>query len=95
MHFTLNTKMENATSNELQPFFEIHDARYMIYWLALSESSYKSYLQQLEKEERVRQLTSVYARQDGIVSALNIREGMYVTPEMELMTLAKPSKPVP
>ena len=55
LHFTLNTKMENATSNELQPFFEIHDARYMIYWLALSESSYKSYLQQLEKEEQERQ----------------------------------------
>ena len=47
--------MENATSNELQPFFEIHDSRYMIYWLALSESSYKSYLQQLEKEEQERQ----------------------------------------
>ena len=55
LHFTLNTKMENATSNELQPFFEIHDSRYMIYWLALSESSYKSYLQQLEKEEQERQ----------------------------------------
>ena len=55
LHFTLNTKMENATSNELQPFFEIHDSRYMIYWLALSESSYKSYLQKLEKEEQERQ----------------------------------------
>ena len=55
LHFTLNTKMENATSNELQPFFEIHDSRYMIYWLALSESSYKNYLQQLEKEEQERQ----------------------------------------
>jgi Cu(I)/Ag(I) efflux system membrane fusion protein len=48
----------------------------------------ESQIQQLEKEGRVRQLTSVYARQDGIVSALNLREGMYVTPEMELMTLA-------
>ena len=48
-------------------------------------------IQQLEKEGRVRQLTSVYARQNGIVSALNIRQGMYVTPEMELMTLADPS----
>ena len=48
----------------------------------------ESQIQQVEKERRVRQLTAVYARQDGIVSALNIREGMYVTPEMELMTLA-------
>ena len=55
LHFTLSTTMENAIHNELQPFFEIHDARYMIYWLALSESSYKSYLQQLEKEEQERQ----------------------------------------
>lgn len=48
----------------------------------------ESQIQQLEKERQVRQLTAVYARQDGVVSALNIREGMYVTPEMELMTLA-------
>lgn len=48
----------------------------------------ESQIQLLEKEGRVRQLTSVYARQNGIVSALNIREGMYVMPETELMTLA-------
>ncbi|MFO1424761.1 MAG: efflux RND transporter periplasmic adaptor subunit [Candidatus Competibacteraceae bacterium] len=48
----------------------------------------ESQIQQVEKERRVPQLTAVYARQDGIVSALNIRQGMYVTPEMELMTLA-------
>ena len=48
----------------------------------------ESQIQQVEKERRVPQLTAVYARQDGIVSALNIREGMYVQPEMELMTLA-------
>ena len=48
----------------------------------------ESQIQQVEKERRVPQLTAVYARQDGIVSVLNIREGMYVQPEMELMTLA-------
>ena len=48
----------------------------------------ESQIQQVEKERRVPQLTAVYARQDGIVAALNIREGMYVQPEMELMTLA-------
>jgi hypothetical protein len=41
--------------NELQPFFEIHDARYMIYWLALSEDSYKSYLDDLARQEQERQ----------------------------------------
>ena len=55
LHFTLNTKMENAIHSELQPFFEIHDARYMMYWLALSEDSYKSYLDNLAKQEQERQ----------------------------------------
>ncbi len=45
-------------------------------------------VQRVEKERRVSQMIAIYARQDGIVSALNIREGMYVAPEMELMTLA-------
>jgi hypothetical protein len=55
LHFTLHTKMENAIRSEIQPFFEIHDARYMMYWLALSEDSYKSYLDKLAKEEQERQ----------------------------------------
>ena len=55
LHFTLTTKMENAIRNEIQPFFEIHDARYMMYWLALSEDNYRSYLSNLEKAERDRQ----------------------------------------
>ena len=40
---------------ELQPFFEIHDARYMMYWLALSKDSYKGYLDDLAKQEQERQ----------------------------------------
>ena len=55
LHFNLSTKMENAIHNELLPFFEIHDSRYMIYWLALSEQSYKSYLADLAKAEQERQ----------------------------------------
>ena len=55
LHFKLNTKMENAISGELQPFFEIHDSRYMIYWLALSEDSYRGYLDGLAKAEQERQ----------------------------------------
>ena len=55
LHFTLSTKMENGIRNELQPFFEIHDSRYMMYWLALSEDSYKAYLDGLAKEEQERQ----------------------------------------
>ena len=55
LHFTLSTKMENAIRSEIQPFFEIHDSRYMMYWLALSEDSYKSYLDGLAKAEQERQ----------------------------------------
>ncbi len=47
--------MVNEIKGELQPFFEIHDSRYMMYWLALSEQSYKTYLEQLAKAEEERQ----------------------------------------
>ena len=55
LHFTLSTRMENPIRNELQPFFEIHDSRYMMYWLALSEQNYKGYLEQMAKEEQAQQ----------------------------------------
>ena len=55
LHFVLETKMVNGISGILQPFFEIHDSRYMIYWLALSEKNYKGYLDDLAKLEQERQ----------------------------------------
>ena len=71
LHYTLTTKMvngplgrrtlatngtqESSMVNELMPFFELHDARYMMYWLALSEDSYKGYLDNLAKQEQERQ----------------------------------------
>ncbi len=55
LHFTLNAKMENAIQGELQPFFEVHDSRYMMYWLALSQANYKTYLDNLAKQEQERQ----------------------------------------
>ncbi len=55
LHFRLTTRMENAIQGELQPFFEIHDSRYMMYWLALSEDNYKEYLDQLAQAEKDRQ----------------------------------------
>ena len=56
LHFTLATRTENAIhGGELQPFFEIHDSRYMMYWLALSDSDYKAYTQRLADEEKARQ----------------------------------------
>ena len=55
LHFTLSTKMVHEIRNELMPFFELHDARYMMYWLALSEDNYKDYLNNLAKQEQERQ----------------------------------------
>ena len=55
LHFKLATHMENAIDGELQPFFEIHDSRYMMYWLALGENEYKVYMQKLADEEKARQ----------------------------------------
>lgn len=55
LHFKLATHMENTIDGELQPFFEIHDSRYVMYWLALGENDYKAYMQKLADEEKARQ----------------------------------------
>ena len=52
LHFNLKTEMGNKIEGELQPFFEIHDSRYMLYWLALGSAEYKEYLDNLAKEEK-------------------------------------------
>ncbi|HVF97313.1 MAG TPA: beta-L-arabinofuranosidase domain-containing protein, partial [Flavisolibacter sp.] len=53
LHFTLPSaaKIINPVAIELQPFYEIHDARYMMYWMALSNTQYKSYLDSLSAAE--------------------------------------------
>ena len=45
-------------------------------------------IKKLEGDRRVRQTISIVAPQDGVVSNLLVREGMYVKPDMEIMTLA-------
>ncbi|MBI3187193.1 MAG: efflux RND transporter periplasmic adaptor subunit, partial [Gammaproteobacteria bacterium] len=45
-------------------------------------------ISQLEKNRKVPRNVPLYAPQDGVVSVLNVREGMYVGPEMEVMRLA-------
>ncbi|MDH5484369.1 MAG: efflux RND transporter periplasmic adaptor subunit [Gammaproteobacteria bacterium] len=42
----------------------------------------------IETSKKVSQTVSVYAQQDGVVAKLNVREGMYVKPAMEVMRLA-------
>jgi len=42
-------KMLNSVNTVLEPFFRIHDARYMMYWMALTNNQYKSYIDSLVK----------------------------------------------
>ena len=44
--------MINATNLEFEPFFRIHDSRYMIYWMTLSKAEYSSYLDSLGRLEK-------------------------------------------
>ncbi len=44
-------------------------------------------IQQLQKDKIVKQRISIYAPQNGVVSTLPVREGMFVTPSMKVMTL--------
>lgn len=47
-----------------------------------------SEIQRLNKSRTARQTISYYAPQDGVVSLLKVRDGMYVKPENQIATLA-------
>ncbi len=59
-------------------------ARDRLLALGLAESQIRA----LEQNRRVRQYAAVHARQDGVVSRLDVREGMYLRPDTEIMALA-------
>ena len=46
-----------------------------------------SQIKQIEKTRQTKQHISVYAPQDGVVSSLMVREGMFVKPSMNVMSL--------
>ena len=51
--FTLpKVKMINPANVMLEPFYQIHDSRYMMYWMALTNNQYKSYLDSIEVAEK-------------------------------------------
>jgi len=45
-------KIINAVDIVLEPFYKIHDARYMMYWMALTNSQYHSYLDSIAASEK-------------------------------------------
>jgi Cu(I)/Ag(I) efflux system membrane fusion protein len=52
--------------------------------LGVSDNQIKA----LVKTKKVQQRISIYASQDGVVASLKVREGMYVKPEMRVLSLA-------
>ncbi len=48
----------------------------------------ESLIEELKSTKKISQYIKIYASQDGIVSALNIAEGMFVTPKMTIISLA-------
>jgi uncharacterized protein len=56
LHFTApGLNIINAGQNlEFEPFYGIHDARYMMYWLQLSNKAYEEVLDSLAREEKAR-----------------------------------------
>jgi len=56
LHFeTGNMSMVHPVHLVFQPFYQIHDARYMMYWMALTPGQYKSYKDSIATVETERQ----------------------------------------
>ena len=45
-------KLVNPINVVFEPFFAIHDARYMMYWMALSNQQYRSYIDSIAVQEK-------------------------------------------
>jgi DUF1680 family protein len=45
-------KMINADEIQLEPFFQIHDARYSMYWMVLTNSGYQAHLDSITRSEK-------------------------------------------
>ena len=50
--FAPGVKMINAENLTLEPFYNIHDARYEMYWMTLTNNGYRSYLDSLSVLEK-------------------------------------------
>ena len=53
LHFTVpSLNIKNAAQIELEPFYQIHDARYMMYWMVLNPTQYQSYIDSIALLEK-------------------------------------------
>jgi uncharacterized protein len=54
LNFTTTWTTVNSVNIVLEPFYQIHDFRYMMYWLALTRRQYQTYLDSLGTLEKER-----------------------------------------
>lgn len=47
----------------------------------------ESQIERIKKNRKVDQLVDIFSPQNGVITALNVREGMHVTPENEMMSI--------
>lgn len=47
-------RVENGKNIVLEPFFRIHDSRYMMYWMALTPTQYESHIDSIARAEEKR-----------------------------------------
>ncbi len=53
LNFTVpKLKMINPINIVLKPFYQIHDTRYMVYWMALTNAEYQSYIDSIAAVEK-------------------------------------------
>ncbi|MBN2514187.1 MAG: glycoside hydrolase family 127 protein [Sedimentisphaerales bacterium] len=47
----------NSQNIQLEPFYNIHDSRYMMYWMALTDTQYKAYIESLGENDNLSERT--------------------------------------
>ena len=54
LHFTVPGLFQDAKYRDLvlEPFFGIHDSRYMLYWLSATQQNYNQFLEEIRETER-------------------------------------------
>lgn len=72
-----------ASRSNNQPLLKASVDRLRAFGVGTSEIS------RLEKEKTVRQRVPVYAEIDGVIANLGVREGIFVTPSTEIMSVAR------
>ncbi|WP_246029027.1 efflux RND transporter periplasmic adaptor subunit [Parashewanella tropica] len=79
---TLNTYEKNPSSRKYAELLEKSRTRLLL--LGISPKQ----IQQLQKQKQSQFLVNYYAKQAGVIKALNVREGMYIEPKTEVLAIA-------